>query len=187
MHFIITLRLTWQYNKSPWWERSSRYLQICTLVPFTICWYRIRQEPFLIIPAKKNQWLYIPQQKSTEVVNHSPSLAPADREDKQGSNCKVTAYTCTVHLLLVKEKKLQWKIQFKKVVFDASFLYKGFGFVFFFFLNMPFFGMKRIEYFPSLFSAYTDVSFSSTSLPVTQTRKTQRSTTLYTRKKTIRT
>lgn len=74
------------------------YLQTCTLVPFTICWYQVRQDPFLI-PAKERQRLHTSQQKDT--VANIPPQAP---KDKQGANCKVTAHASTVHLLFVKKK-----------------------------------------------------------------------------------
>lgn len=74
------------------------YLQTCTLVPFTICWYQVRQDPFLI-PAKERQRLHTSQQKDT--VANIPPQAP---KDKQGTNCKVTAHASTVHLLFVKKK-----------------------------------------------------------------------------------
>lgn len=128
VHFIITLQLTWQNNKTPRWERSSKYLQTCTLIPFTISWYHMRQEPFFIIPAKKKTMVVCTLME--EYCGSQPlHIIGTGREDKQGSNCKTTVSTCTLHLLLLKgekkkrQNKTQWNIQYREAVFDAFFFY----------------------------------------------------------------
>lgn len=114
------------------------------------------------------------------------------KEDKQGSNCKVTACASRVHLLFLKKinqpplqklhTQMQWNPQLKKLVFVINIWWGDNSCVCerdLIFNMALFWGWKtRTEYFPA--SAYADISF-STSWPVTQTTQTA---TLYSKNKT---